>query len=116
LLSDLQGKGSRLRTPFLSVFVNKNNILTGVESIEVTNASHFTADTFKLTVAIGKLPPDLGIDYWGNSVGDELEIFAGFKDQSGHAAHLVPDDGIRIPEARAYQLGTTEIPALRSGR
>ena len=80
-LSDLQGKGSRLRTPILNVFVNQNDILTGAESFEVTNASHFAADTFRLTAAISKLPQDLGIAYWGNSAGDELEIFAGFKGQ-----------------------------------
>jgi phage protein D len=82
-VSDLQGKGSRLRAPFLSVFVNKNDILTGVESVEVTNASHFAADTFRLTAAVGRLPSHLGVDYWSDSIGDELEIFAGFKDQSG---------------------------------
>jgi len=78
-----QGQGSRLRTPFWSVFVNKNDILTGIIDFEVTNASHFAADTYRLTAAIDNLPPDLGLSYWGDSTGDELEIFAGFKDQSG---------------------------------
>lgn len=78
----LEGKGSRLRQPFFTVLLNGSDVLTGVESFEVTNASHFAADTFKLTAALSKLPPDLGMQYWGDAVGDELEISAGFKDQS----------------------------------
>jgi hypothetical protein len=80
---DQEGRGSRLRQPFFSVLLNKTDILTGVESFEVTNASHFAADTFRLTMSIGKLPPGLGPQYWGISVGDELDISAGFKDQTG---------------------------------
>lgn len=75
-LSDQEGQGSQLRTPKFSLFVNQNDILTGVESFEVTNASHFAADTFRLTAAVGNLPPGFGPDYWGSSVGDKLEIFA----------------------------------------
>jgi phage protein D len=81
--ADLEGQGSRLRTPFLQVIVNDSDILTGVESLEVTNASHFAADTFRLSCAVGKLPPGLGPSYWSASLGDQLEIFAGFKDQTG---------------------------------
>lgn len=64
--------------------LNQTDVLTGIETFEVTNASHFSADTFKLTADINKLPPGLGIDYWGASAGDEIEIFAGFKDTTGH--------------------------------
>lgn len=80
---DQEGKGPRLRQPFFSVFLNKNDILTGVESFEVTNASHFAADTFRISASIGALPAGVGEAYWAQSVGDELEIYAGFKDQSG---------------------------------
>ena len=34
--------------------LNQNTVLTGVESFEVTNASHFAADTFRLVAAIGR--------------------------------------------------------------
>lgn len=78
-----QGQGSRLRQPYFSVELNGSDILTGVTEFEVTNASHFSADTFHLKAAIDKLPLGLGIEYWGKSTGDELEIFAGFKDQTG---------------------------------
>ena len=37
--ADLQGQGSRLRTPFFSVMLNQTDVLTGVLSFEVTNAS-----------------------------------------------------------------------------
>jgi phage protein D len=82
-VSDLQGQGSRLRTPYNSVVVNQSQPLTGVIEFEVTNASHFAADTFRLTAAIDDLPLNLGVAYWSDSTGDELEIFAGFQDQSG---------------------------------
>src|ERR1700722_5593831 len=85
---DQQGKGSRLRTPFFSVMLNQTDVLTGVESFEVTNASHYAADTYKLTAAVQRLPPGLGPAYFGNSVGDELEIFAGVKNESGDGQPL----------------------------
>ena len=47
---ELQGKGSRLRTPFNSVFVNQNSILTGVESIEATNVHDWFAKLYISTV------------------------------------------------------------------
>jgi phage protein D len=85
-VSQEQGQGDQLRVPYYSVFVNQNDILTGVIDFEVTNASHFAADTFRLTAAIEGLPPDLGIDYWSDSTGDELELYAGFKTQGVQAA------------------------------
>jgi phage protein D len=76
-ISDLQGQGSRVRTPVCEVYV-ANVLLTGVTSIETTNTSHFAADTFRITAAIGKLPPELGISYWDKSFGDEVEVRGGF--------------------------------------
>lgn len=80
-----QRKGSRLETPALSVFVNDSDILTGVIDFEVTNASHFTSDTFRISAAIANLPRGLGIDYWGDTAGDVVDISVGFKDSTGHA-------------------------------
>jgi phage protein D len=61
--------------------LNQTDVLTGIENFEVTNASHYAADTFKLTAAVAKLPPGLGPLYFSSSVGDQLEIFAGIKEQ-----------------------------------
>ena len=77
-VSDLQGQGSRLRQPIYTVTVNQGTNLTGILEVEVTNASHFASDTFRVTVSIADLPLGLGIDYWGAAAGDELEVFAGF--------------------------------------
>jgi phage protein D len=77
-VNDLQGQGSRFRQPFYAVTVNQNTPLTGVLEVEVTNASHFASDTFRVTISLQNLPAGLGIDYWGDAAGDELEVFAGF--------------------------------------
>lgn len=82
-VSDLQGHGSRVRQPYHSVTVNQTIPLTGILESEVVNASHFTSDTFRLTASISRLPSGLGINYWGDAAGDELEIFAGFRDDIG---------------------------------
>jgi len=76
-ISDLQGQGSRVRTPALQVLL-ANQPLTGVTAIETVNTSHFAADTFRVTAAISALPPALGINYWDKSFGDELGIYGGF--------------------------------------
>jgi phage protein D len=76
-ISDLQGQGSRVRTPALQVLL-ANQVLTGVKSIETTNTSHFAADTFRITAALSGLPPALGLNYWDKSFGDELDVRGGF--------------------------------------
>ena len=88
-ISEQQGRGSRVETPFASVIVNQNSVLTGVIDVEVTNASHFAADTFRLTASIAKLPLGLTPTYWGDSVGDELEIFAGTDSTTGQTSSLI---------------------------
>jgi phage protein D len=70
-----------LRQPRFTVLVN-GSTLPGVKEIEVTNASHFTADTYRVTMAAGALPPALNIGYWADSVGDEITISAGYDTQS----------------------------------
>ena len=54
-----------------------------MKEIEVTNASHFSSDTFRVTCSLSALPVGLDAAYWGASAGDELEIFAGFTDATG---------------------------------
>ena len=45
-----------------------------VVSLEVTNASHFTADTYRLELAVGGLPAGLGADYWAASQDDQISL------------------------------------------
>jgi phage protein D len=116
-LNDQEGKGSRLRTPYCSVFVNQDDILTGVDSFEVTNASHFAADTFRLTAAIDKLPPNLGIEYWSDATGDELAIYAGFNSQGvGTTPQLLiyaqVDDVVVDIVGRALTLSGRDLSAV----
>jgi phage protein D len=112
--AELQGQGSRLRTPFFSVILNNSDVLTGVLSFEVTNASHFAADTYKITCALAKLPPGLGAPYWSSSSGDQLEISAGFKDQTGQGTPKslivgVVDDVVYDPITQMLELSGRDL-------
>ena len=74
------------RLPRCKVTVN-GIILTGVTEVEVTNASHFTADTFRIVAASSGLPAALGPAYWALSVGDQVAISAGFDDGTGNVGY-----------------------------
>jgi phage protein D len=76
---------SQVRAPRLKVTVN-GVALTGILEAEVTNASHFTADTFRVTAAVSGLPAAFSPAYWALSVGDQVGISAGFADASGNVA------------------------------
>lgn len=76
---------SQVRAPRLKITVN-GILLTGVLDAEVTNASHFTADTFRVTAAASGLPSDLSPAYWALSVGDQVAISVGFADASGNVS------------------------------
>ncbi|WP_149113181.1 phage late control D family protein [Limnoglobus roseus] len=71
------------RKPRCKVAVN-GIPLTGVTEVEVTNASHFTADTFRVVAASSGLPPELAPAYWALSSGDRVSVAAGFEDDSGN--------------------------------
>ena len=58
--------------------------LTGVVEVAVTNASHFAADTYRVTAATTALPAALGPAYWSDSVNDQVSISAGFEDDNGN--------------------------------
>lgn len=66
---------SRVRQPRCTVTVN-GKPLTGVIEAEVTNASHFTADTFHVVAAVKKLPSEFGPAYWALSINDQIAISA----------------------------------------
>jgi phage protein D len=69
--------------PTFKVLLNGSVELSGIVDFEVTNASHFAADTFRLTADLEKLPVGYGLSYWSQSIGDELEISAGFTTSIG---------------------------------
>jgi phage protein D len=75
-----------VRQPRLKVTVN-GTPLTGVLEAEVTNASHFAADTYRLTASVSALPPAFSPAYWALSVGDQVAIFVGFADASGNVSN-----------------------------
>ncbi len=66
----------RLPIPLLTL---NGLTLPGLVEAEVTNASHFTADTFRAVLATSALPPGFGPDYWSRSQGDQVGIAVGFK-------------------------------------
>lgn len=45
-----------------------------VISADVTNASHFTADTYRLELTVGGLLPAFNPAYWADSQGDQVSI------------------------------------------
>ena len=84
------GTGS-VRHPRPRVTVN-GTVITGVKEIEVTNASHFTADTFRVVAAASGLPQAFSPVYWALSQGDLVDISVGMADSSGqigNAAQLI---------------------------
>lgn len=73
----------QVRQPRPLVTLN-GTLVSGVLEFEVTNASHFTADTFRVVVAADSLPVGLGPDYWSDSQGDQLAISVAFADALGN--------------------------------
>ncbi len=65
-----------VRKPRPIVSLN-GNVLSGVEDVEVTNASHFQADTYRLTLAAQVNPPS----YWATGAFDQVSISIGLENQ-----------------------------------
>lgn len=66
---------SDVRQPRPKVLVNGQFLpMQAVISLEVTNASHFTADTYRLTLAIPGLPAAFGPAYWADSQDDLVQL------------------------------------------
>lgn len=64
-----------VRSPRPVVLLNGARLpVQAVISLEVTNASHFTADTYRLELAVGGLPSPLGPAYWADSQDDRVSI------------------------------------------
>src|ERR1700693_1214568 len=68
--------GSQLRKPFLSVLLNGSVALPAFAA-EVTNASHFTSDTFRVECALSSMPAGYSAVYWSDSVNDRVQVSMG---------------------------------------
>lgn len=68
---------SSVRQPGVEFTVN-GIYVPGLIEAEVTNNSHFVSDTFRVVLALSRLPAAYGPAYWGNSEGDRIGIAAGF--------------------------------------
>lgn len=85
--------------------------LTGVTEVEVTNASHFTADTFRVVAAATGLPPTLNAAYWSNSILDQVAIAAAFGSSSTQLILGQVDDVTYDPIAHTLVLEGRDLSA-----
>jgi phage protein D len=86
--------------------------LTGVAEVEVTNASHFTADTFRVVCASSGLPVGYGPDYWALSDGDQIAVSAGFTDTGLNQLILGQVDNVEYdPVQRTLTLSGRDLSA-----
>lgn len=83
LLNNARIPAGAIRKPRLIVTINGKKVPGFIEA-EVTNASHFTPDTFRLTAAASALPPQFAPSYWAFSFGDEIGISVGYEDTPGN--------------------------------
>ena|SRR5579884_1696271 len=74
-----------IRQPRLIVSVNGVPVSGFIEA-EVTNASHFTCDTFRAVASSNGLPPQFGPAYWALSAGDQMAISVAFPNASGNGS------------------------------
>ncbi len=74
-----QPQGSVARYPVCKATLN-GSTLPGVISAEVTNNTHFTADTYHLTLAMSALPSGMDAAYFSSSANDQVAITASFAD------------------------------------
>ena len=84
-----------VRQPTCAVTVN-GVALTGVIEVEVTNASHFTADSFHVVCASSGLPSSYGPTYWALSVGDQIAVSVSFPGASATQLILGQVDGVEF--------------------
>jgi phage protein D len=63
------------RTPRPAVSINGVKLpVQAVISVEVTNASHFTADSYRVEMAVGGLPKAFNPAYWSASANDQVSV------------------------------------------
>jgi phage protein D len=114
LLSDLNAPASlssTTRQP-LPVLTLNGVPLSGLVEAEVTNASHFAADSFRVVLASTKLPSAYGPAYWSQSVGDKIGLSVGFIGVSPTQLILGQVDNIDYdPVARQITLTGRDLSA-----
>ncbi|WP_020472358.1 phage late control D family protein [Zavarzinella formosa] len=99
------------RQPRCAVTVN-GVTLSGVVEAEVTNASHFTADTFRVVCSASGLQPAFGPAYWALSVGDLIGVSVGFADAAPVQLILGQvDDAQYDPISRTLTLSGRDLSA-----
>jgi len=69
---------SRLRHPISQVTIE--HLELPFLDWSVTTTGHFAADTFSVTVPIGRLPKEIGLDFWAVTDRALVEIWVGFDD------------------------------------
>ena len=82
--------------------------LSGVIEVEVTNASHFVADSFRVTLASQVNPPS----YWSTGAFDEVSVSIGFENEA--ALPLITgqvDDIDYSPISRTITLSGRDLSA-----
>ncbi len=70
------------------------NPLSGVIEVEVTNASHFTADSFRVVLASTALATAANASYWSTGAYDQVGISIGFENQAAFPLILGQVDDI----------------------
>ena len=74
-LNNPRPPGGISRAPRPIVSVNGVKLpVQSVISVEVTNASHFTADSYRVELAVSGLPKGLSPTYWADSQDDRISI------------------------------------------
>jgi phage protein D len=106
-----QDPGGIVRKPRPLVTIN-GVTLTGVLSVEVTNASHFTSDTYRVDLAVEGLPPAFGPAYWSASVDDQVAISVIIDEAPPHQLIVGQVDDIAYdPNRRSLTLSGRDLSA-----
>ena len=90
---------SKARKPQLSVTLNGQTALPCFEA-EITNVSHFTADTFSASFALQGMPSNLGASYWSDSSNDQIQISIGLQDATPVPYILGQVDNVDIDQIK----------------
>ena len=74
-INDPRSPSGQIRHPLPVVLINGQQLpLDSIISIEVTNASHFTADSYRVVLAVKNLPTALNPAYWSASANDLVSV------------------------------------------
>jgi len=102
---DPNAVASQVRQPGARVTVN--GIVVPWTEWTVTNVSHFSADTFAVTLAVKTLPAGVDPAWWATTDAATVEIAAGFADESGEISALTSLIVGRVDEVELCPLERT---------